>query len=426
MRILVLGGGGREHAIVTSLVASAHKPEVFCSPGNGGTAAIATNVSVPDTEPVRVVEWARDNVIDLVVIGPEAPLMIGMADVLAAEGIPVFGPRAVGAHLEGSKKFAKELMEQFSIPTGHYRTFEVEEDANVYLSKVGTPIVVKANGLAAGKGVTVAMTEADACAAVHESLSGQFGEAGKLVLIEEYLEGPECSLLAFTDGMTVLPMLTAQDHKRAFDGDEGPNTGGMGVYAPVPTVDDATLAQMVTILERTVAALRSEAITYRGVLYGGFVLTADGPKVLEYNARFGDPETQVLLPLLKTDLADVLLATAQGRLGEIELEWHDGSAVSVVLASGGYPGSYETGKPISGIAEASAIEGVTVYHAGTARTPDGVLVTAGGRVLNVTAVAPTFAEARDRAYRAVACITFEGMQHRTDIGLRALQASGGS
>ncbi|MBN1193196.1 MAG: phosphoribosylamine--glycine ligase [Coriobacteriia bacterium] len=424
MRILVLGGGGREHAIVTSLVASEHAPEVFCSPGNGGTAALATNVSITDADPAYIAEWVEVNKIDLVVIGPEAPLVVGTADMLAFDGVPVFGPKAAGAHIEGSKAFAKDLMERHAIPTGGYRVIYSEDEAAAYLSEAGAPIVVKADGLAAGKGVTVATSTEEALNAARAALDGYFGPAGETVVIEEFLEGPECSLLAFTDGETVLPMLAAQDHKRAFDGDEGPNTGGMGVYAPVPVVDKAQMAQMVAILEKTVAALHSENIPYSGVLYGGFILTADGPKVLEYNARFGDPETQVLLPLLKTDLLDVVLATAQGRLHEIELEWREDVAVSVVLASDGYPGSYTTGKVITGIEEASKIDGVTVYHAGTQLRPDGTLVTSGGRVLNVTAIAPTFAEARERAYRAVECVSFEGMQYRTDIGLRALMAAG--
>ena len=426
MRILVLGGGGREHAIVTSLAASAQAPEIFCAPGNGGTAALATNVSIDTEDPAYVVEWVERHGADLVVIGPEAPLVVGTADLLAFTGVPVFGPRAAGAEIEGSKVFAKDLMERHGIPTGTFRVVENEAEARLALEETGAPVVVKADGLAAGKGVTVAATVEEAISAARQCFEGAFGPAGDIVLIEEYLEGPECSLLAFTDGETVLPMLTAQDHKRAFDNDEGPNTGGMGVYAPVPVIDAATQAEMVSILERTVAALRAEGVVYRGVLYGGFILTAEGPKVLEYNARFGDPETQVLLPLLETDLVDVLLATAQGRLSEIELSWRDGYAVSVVLASGGYPGTYSTGKPIKGLDEASAIEGVTIFHAGTALDDNGNYLTDGGRVLNVTAVAPTFAEARDRAYRAVDCIDFEHMHFRTDIGLRALQAADGA
>ena len=424
MRILVLGGGGREHAIVTALSRSPHAPELFCSPGNGGTASLAINVEINDEDPAFVAEWVERNGIDFVVVGPEAPLVSGVADMLAFDGVPVFGPRAAGAQIEGSKAFAKDLMERHGIPTGSYRLIYSNEEAEEYLREVGAPVVVKADGLAAGKGVTVAETVADALSAVEQCLDGAFGPAGETVVIEEFLEGPECSLLAFTDGETVLPMIPAQDHKRAYDDDEGPNTGGMGVYAPVPVVDDAAYAEMVSLLERTVAALKADGIVYRGVLYGGFILTAEGPKVLEFNARFGDPETQVLLPLLKTDLLDVMRAVAEGRLSEIELEWHDGVALSVVLAAGGYPIAYDTGAVINGLEEAAKIEGVTVYHAGTALDPAGRLVTAGGRVLNVTAVAPSFSEARDRAYRAVDIIRFANMHYRTDIGLKALRARG--
>ena len=424
MRILVLGGGGREHAIVTALSRSPHAPELFCSPGNGGTASLAINVEINDEDPAFVAEWVERNGIDFVVVGPEAPLVSGVADMLAFDGVPVFGPRAAGAQIEGSKAFAKDLMERHGIPTGSYRLIYSNEEAEEYLREVGAPVVVKADGLAAGKGVTVAETVADALSAVGQCLDGAFGPAGETVVIEEFLEGPECSLLAFTDGETVLPMIPAQDHKRAYDDDEGPNTGGMGVYAPVPVVDDAAYAEMVSLLERTVAALKADGIVYRGVLYGGFILTAEGPKVLEFNARFGDPETQVLLPLLKTDLLDVMRAVAEGRLSEIELEWHDGVALSVVLAAGGYPIAYDTGAVINGLEEAAKIEGVTVYHAGTALDPAGRLVTAGGRVLNVTAVAPSFSEARDRAYRAVDIIRFANMHYRTDIGLKALRARG--
>lgn len=424
MRVLVLGGGGREHAIVTALSRSHHAPEIFCSPGNGGTAALGTNVSIPEDDPVYVAEWVERNAIDFVVVGPEAPLVVGTADILAADGVPVFGPKAAGAHLEGSKAYAKELMERHGIPTGRYRLVQTNEEAKEYLDEVGAPVVVKADGLAAGKGVTVAETVSDALGAVRQSLDGHFGPAGDLVVIEEYLEGPECSLLAFTDGDTVLPMIPVQDHKRAYDDDKGPNTGGMGVYAPVPAVDEAAYAAMTSILEQTVAALKSEGVVYQGVLYGGFILTADGPKVLEFNVRFGDPETQVILPLLETDLLDVMMAVTEGRLSEIELAWRDEVALSVVLASGGYPGAYPKGRPIRGLEEAGEIEGVTVYHAGTAMDAGGRPVTSGGRVLNVTAVAPTFIEARDRAYRAVDAISFEDMHFRTDIGLKAIRARG--
>jgi phosphoribosylamine--glycine ligase len=419
MRILLLGSGGREHAIAVALAASPQHPELLIAPGNGGTASLGENVSGLAIEsPEAVADFAVERGVDLVVIGPEGPLVAGVANAVAAAGIRVFGPSRSAARMEGSKEFAKDVMRRHGIPAGASESFSELGPALAYLAKVGTPIVIKADGLAAGKGVTVAMSPTEAEVAVRECFSGRFGDAGSTVLIEEYLEGPECSLLAFTDGETVRAMVPAQDHKRAYDGDTGPNTGGMGVYSPVPAVDAATLAEMESLLVRTVEGLRDDGILYRGVLYGGFILTADGPKLLEYNARFGDPETQIILPLLASDLLEIMLAVADGRLRDVEPAWRDEAAVSVVLASGGYPGDYEKGKPITGIADAEALPGVTVYHAGTA-VKDGVLVTSGGRVLNVTAVAPTLAAAQARAYEAVAKIRFDGMFSRTDIAWRA-------
>ncbi len=424
MRVLVIGGGGREHAIIDALSRSSKVTALFCAPGNGGTALQGTNVNIELFDPVYIVEWAEANAIDLVVVGPEDPLVVGAVDICLASGIPAFGPKAAGAHIEGSKSFAKDLMAKYDIPTAKYGVFDTSEEAMEYLDTLIAPVVVKADGLAAGKGVVVATDLIKARAAVTECFEGRYGDAGQRVVIEEFLQGPECSLLVFTDGKTVLPMVPAQDHKRAYDNDEGPNTGGMGVYSPVPVVDEATLAQMTAIMEQTVAAFVSEGIDYRGVLYGGFILTDDGPKVLEYNARFGDPETQVVLPRLKTDIVDVFMASIEQRLDELTLEWSDDAAVSVVLASGGYPDVYEKGKAIKGIDAAERIEGVRVYHAGTVLAKDGTVFTNGGRVLNVTAVAPTLAEARSRAYEAVDLISFQDMQYRTDIGLKALRALG--
>ncbi len=425
MRILVLGSGGREHAITRALTASPLVDVVLVIPGNGGTALENETVNAPLNidDPVTVASFASASEVDLVVIGPEGPLVAGVADVLRETGLPVFGPGAQGARIEGSKAFAKGLMENHSLPTGRARSFEISErgEALDTVRQWGAPIVIKADGLAAGKGVTVAMDLDTALRAVDECFDGRFGEAGATVLVEEYLDGPECSLLAFVSGRTMLPMAPAQDHKRVGDGDTGPNTGGMGVYSPVPLVTDTEHERMVEIMQQTADALVDEGIDYRGVLYGGFILTSEGPKLLEFNARFGDPETQVVLPRLKTDLAEVLLACAEGRLDEVSLDWSDEVAVSVVLASEGYPGYYETGRPIKGIDAAEQIEGVTVYHAGTALTDEGTLVTDGGRVLNVTAVGPDFATAVDRAYRGVARIDFEGAFCRSDIGQRAMR-----
>ena len=421
--ILLLGSGGREHALLAKLAESPRAGKLYVAPGNGGMNAVAEPVELDIESPVAVADWAREHGIGLVVIGPEAPLVAGVGDAVRSAGIPCFGPNGKAAQMEGSKKFAKQVMSRAGVPTAAYRSFTDEETCAAYVEQVGGPVVVKADGLAAGKGVIVAKTTEEALAGVHECFSGAFGEAGATVVVEEMLDGPECSLLALTDGRTVVPLATAQDHKRALDGDKGPNTGGMGVYSPVPEhlVSAEELAAMVDIENRVVAELAAEGITYSGCLYGGFMLTAEGPKVLEFNARFGDPETQVVLPRMKADLVDVFLACDNGTLTEDMVSWDDDWAVSVVLTSAGYPGSYEKGKVITGIERAEALEGVTVYHAGTALR-DGELVTAGGRVLDVTAVAPTFEEARERAYAACELIDFDGKTYRSDIGARALLA----
>lgn len=425
MDILLLGSGGREHAIAVALKASPLCDELYVAPGNGGTAAIATNIKLDINDPAAVADYAAEHGVGLVVIGPEAPLVSGVADAVRAKGIPAFGPGAQGAQMEGSKRFAKEFMERHGIPTAAYRSFTEHAGAESYVSQrfaAGAKIlVVKADGLAAGKGVVVATSEQEALEAVRDCFSGHFGEAGSTVVIEEGLTGPECSLLAFVDGSTVRLMATAQDHKRALEGDLGPNTGGMGVYSPVPIVTDEEYATMAAAMQTAADGLVADGIEYRGVLYGGFMLTPEGPKVLEFNARFGDPETQVILPRLKTDLVEVMLAVAQGRLNEVELAWRDEWAVSVVLASAGYPGSYPKGLEISGIERAEALPGVTVYHAGTTLDEQGVLRTSGGRVLNVTALGATFAQARERAYEGCDLIEFDGKMLRRDIGARALR-----
>ena len=419
--ILLLGAGGREHALLCKLAGSPRAGKIYVAPGNGGMYGLATKVELNDADPVAVAEWARENGIGLVVIGPEAPLVAGVADAVRAAGIPCFGPNGQAAQMEGSKKFAKQVMSRAGVPTAAYRSFTDEAACAAYVEQVGGPIVVKADGLAAGKGVIVAKTTEEALEGVHECFSGVFGDAGATVVVEEMMEGPECSLLALTDGKTLVPLATSQDHKRALDGDLGPNTGGMGVYSPVPMVTDEELETMIDIEKRVVAELAAEGITYSGCLYGGFMLTKDGPKVLEFNARFGDPETQVVLPRMKADLVDVFLACDNGTLDPKDVNWGDDWAVSVVLTSAGYPGSYEKGKVISGIEDAEAMEGVTVYHAGTKLDDEGRVLTNGGRVLDVTAVAPTFEEARNLAYAACEKIDFDGKTYRSDIGLRCIQ-----
>lgn len=419
--ILLLGSGGREHALAKKLAESPRCGTLYIAPGNGGTLQEGVNVALAEDDPEAVAAFAREEGIGLVVIGPEAPLVAGVADAVRAAGIACFGPGAEGAQMEGSKRFSKELMERAGIPTAAYGSFTDEEAALAYVREQGAPLVVKADGLAAGKGVVVATEQEQAEEAVRECFAGAFGDAGSTVVIEECLTGPECSLLAFTDGKTVRPMATAQDHKRALEGDRGPNTGGMGVYSPVPIVTDEELAVMKQVMVDTVAELAAEGIDYRGCLYGGFMLTPEGPKVLEFNARFGDPETQVILPRLKNDLVDVMLACAEQRLDDVELSWRDEWAVAVVLTSAGYPGSYEKGKVITGVEDADALDGVTVYHAGTAVTDTGELVTSGGRVLAVTALGDTFEAARDLAYAACEKIDFEGKTLRHDIGLKALR-----
>ena len=423
MNILVLGGGGREHAIGWALAKSPKCEKLYMAPGNGGTAGIAENVAGLDAEDgAAVLAFAQEKAIDLVVIGPEAPLVAGVADVLRAAGIAVFGPSASCARLEGSKSFSKEFMLANGLPTADYGVFDDEAAALAYLDEHAAPIVVKADGLAAGKGVVVAATLEEAQVAVKDAFGGAFGAAGARVVIEECLTGPECSLLAFVSNGKAFCMEPAQDHKRAYDGDLGPNTGGMGVYSPVPIVTDEEMAAMKDVMARAAAATVGEPfdMDYRGCLYGGFMLTPTGPKLLEFNARFGDPETQVVLPRLESDLVDVMYAVAEGRPEDVELAWSDAWAVSVVLASQGYPKAYEKGKVITGIEAAEALDGVTVFHAGT-KVADGAVLTSGGRVLNVTALGDSFAGARELAYQAAALIDFDGKQFRTDIGAKALR-----
>lgn len=427
MNIAVLGSGGREHALCWALAKSPSCDALYAVPGNGGTTTIAENVEGIDIcDAQAVCDFARVHAIDLVVVGPEAPLVAGVADALRSEGIATFGPDSQGAQLEGSKTYSKQFMVDHDLPTARYRSFSDRDAAWEFAQGMEAPLVVKADGLAAGKGVLMCDDMDDVRNAIDNCFDGAFGDAGSAVVIEECLQGPECSLLAFVSDGVAHCMAAAQDHKRAYDGDTGPNTGGMGVYSPVPIVTAEEQSAMVDIMQRAAAATKTAPFThdYRGVLYGGFMLTAQGPKLLEFNARFGDPETQVILPRLQSDVVEVIYSIAQGTPETINLEWSDQWAVCVVLASAGYPGSYEKGKVILGVDEAEALDGVVVFHAGTAFNADEELITAGGRVLNVVALGDSFEEARERAYQAADLINFEGKQFRTDIGARAARGRG--
>jgi len=419
--VLVVGGGAREHALVRSLAKSARIGRLIGAPGNAGIEDDAVTVAMAAEDVPSIVAFAQRERIDLVVVGPEAPLVAGLADQLRYRGITVFGPGAAGARLEGSKAFAKEVMEAAGVPTGRTAAFTDYQQALAYLHEHGAPVVVKADGLAAGKGVVVAQTVEEAEVALKGCfVERRFGDAADVVLVEECLEGEEVSLLSIVSGPSILPLAPAQDYKRIADGDAGPNTGGMGSYSPVPAVDDALYARLVDeVVRPTVAELNRRGIDFRGCLYAGLMLTASGPKVLEFNCRFGDPETQALLPRLDADLLELLWAAARGEELPEAVAWRPGAAVGVVMASRGYPASSSKGDVISGIEKAWAVDGVDVLHAATRRGSDRRLVTAGGRVLTVTGQGDTFAEARTRAYEAVACISFDGAQHRSDIGLRA-------
>ena len=414
MRVLVVGGGGREHALAWRLAPEAE--HVYCAPGNAGIASVAECVQIGSDDIASLVSFARKQSVDLVVVGPEAPLVAGLADQLEAAGVSVFGPRAGGAQLEGSKVWARDLCDRHGIAQPWSRSFTEVDEALEFVRSYEGPYVVKADGLAAGKGVTVTPDLAEAESALKASLSDRvFGDAGSRVLVEECMTGPEISSLALTDGHLVLPLALAQDHKRVGDGDTGPNTGGMGAYSPVPFVDDVLRERIAAdVLVPIVRALEAEGIDYRGVIYAGLMLTDEGPKVLEFNCRFGDPETQALMPRIASGLPEALMASAKGDLSGADIVWRPGSCLTVTLASGGYPGDYRTGLPIDGLDAAAEIEGVTVFHSGTA-TQDDRVVTSGGRVLSVSAVADTLEEARTKAYEACSRISFEGMHHRTDI-----------
>lgn len=427
MNVLVLGGGGREHAMAWKAAQSARVNTVYCAPGNPGMAQLEKGVCVAvdpeDFTAIRIL--VAEKQIELVLVGPEAPLAAGVTDALADTGALVFGPSKAAAQLEASKTFAKAFMERHGIPTAAYRTFTDAAAAKAYVDEIGVPLVVKADGLAAGKGVTVAHQRETALRAIDDAMvGGVFGDAGSRIIVEAFLEGEEASILAFSDGKTVIPMASSQDHKAAYDGDTGPNTGGMGAYSPAPLVTPALMEVIQrTVLQPCVDGMAADGTPYVGVLYAGLMINASGPQVVEFNCRFGDPETQVVLPRLTTDLIDVAEACCRGTLDQIALAYTDEPCVAVVMASKGYPGSYPKGLPIAGIADADALDGVTVFHAGT-RESGGQLVTSGGRVLAVTALGTDLQDALEKAYAGVKAIHFEGAEYRTDIGQKAFRHLG--
>ena len=427
MRVLVVGGGGREHALVHSFARSSLAERIFCAPGNAGTAAEADNIPIAADDLPALLDFASREGVDLTIIGPEAPLVVGLTDLFEEHGLAVFGPNKEAAQLEGSKVFAKEIMAAGGVATGAYRRHERLDSALADVEgRDDYPLVVKADGLAAGKGVLICEDKAEARAAVEACfISREFGDAGDVLITEEYLVGSEVSLLVLCDGADAVPLAPAQDYKRIFAGDQGPNTGGMGSYCPVPGFEQKAIdAAMEHVVEPVVAALRKRGVTYRGVLYAGLIVTEAGVKVLEFNCRFGDPETQAVLPRLDSDLLELCAAASRGELAGVKALWKPQDCVTVVLASAGYPASSRKGDVISGLDAAAALDDVTVYHAGTA-PQDGQVVTAGGRVLAVSALGDGFAAARERAYEGVGKIAFDGMQARPDIAQRAVRARAG-
>lgn len=422
MKVLVVGGGGREHAIIRRLSQSPEITALYCAPGNGGIAALATCVPIKATDVEALRDYAVKEKMDYVVVAPDDPLCLGLVDMLNAEGIPAFGPGKAAARIEGSKVFSKDLMRKYHIPTAAYAAFDDVSAALRYVKAAPCPMVVKADGLALGKGVLICQNTAEAIAAVKDMMEGaKFGQSGNRVVVEEFLTGPEVSVLCFTDGETVKPMVSGMDHKRALDGDKGLNTGGMGVIAPNPYYTPEIADRcMKAIFLPTLAAMRAEGCPFKGCLYFGLMLTPDGPKVIEYNCRFGDPEAQAVLTLMESDLFTAMRACTDGNLADVEVKFSDGASCCLVLASGGYPEKYETGKPIAGLAQAAEL--AYVYHAGTKPDEAGHILTAGGRVLGVTAAAPTLPQAIKQAYQAADAIAFDGLHRREDIGASALKA----
>ena len=421
MKILVIGGGGREHALTWKLKQSSGADRIFCAPGNAGTAQLAENVAISVSDMPALARFAKENHVDLAVVGPDDPLAAGIVDLFVAEGLRIFGPSKAAARIESSKIFAKELMRKEGIPTARAGTFDRSDDAMRFCDELRFPIVVKADGLALGKGVVIAPDAASARSIIDEMMNqGRFGEAGRRVVVEEFLRGTECSLHALVDGENYRLLESARDHKRALDGDVGPNTGGMGAFSPADNWNCKLQSQFGEgIMRPMLRGLRMEGITFRGLLYPGLMITENGARVLEFNCRFGDPETQAILPRMKSDLLPLLEATIDGKIDNYSIEWDQRPTVTVVLASGGYPGKYETGKSISGLDEAAKLDRLQIFHAGTKQLNDEI-VTAGGRVLAVTALGSTIAEARSRAYEAVARIHFENCHYRRDIALIAV------
>jgi len=422
MKVLVVGSGGREHALCWAIAKSPRCGKLYCAPGNAGIAEVAKCVPLDAMDIDGIVRFAVENKMSLVVVGPEAPLVAGLVDRLEAEGIRAFGPRANAAALEGSKGFMKDLCDKYGVPTGDFGRFDEPEAAKEFIRRKGAPIVVKADGLAAGKGVILCHNELEAYAAIdHIMIERSFGDAGDEVIVEEFLTGEEASFFALVDGVRAVPLASAQDHKAAYDGDEGPNTGGMGAYTPAPVVTDAMVKTiMKTIITPTIEGMAAEGRPYKGVLFAGLMIDKGVPKLLEYNVRFGDPECQPMMVRLKSDLLEALLACVDGHLDKVSLEWHADVALSVVMAAKGYPGAYEKGSEIRGLDAAGAVEGVTVFHAGTKAT-NGTILANGGRVLNVTARGQTVTEAQKRAYQAVDRIDWPDGFCRRDIGWRALK-----
>ncbi len=422
MKILVIGGGGSEHALVWKIAQSPLVTKLYCAPGNPGTAALAENLPIAVDQLDKLLAFAYENRIDLTVVGPEQPLSLGIVDLFESHGLKVFGPSQQAAFIEGSKAFSKDLMRKYHVPTAAYGVFTDQAEAEAFINRTGAPIVVKADGLAAGKGVIIAQTIEEAVAAVRDMLSGNaFGSAGSRVVIEEFLTGEEASFLVITDGKNIIPLASAQDHKAIFDGDQGPNTGGMGAYSPAPVVTPAIHEKaMQQVIRPTVDGMAAEGRPYRGVLYAGLMVKDGEVRTLEFNARFGDPECQPLLMRMKSDIVPVLLAVADGNLANTGIEWHDKAAVCVVMASEGYPGDYRKGDEISGLDQAAELEDLYVFHAGTAEK-GGACVTSGGRVLGVTALGTTVKDAITAAYQGVSRISWPGVQYRSDIGKKALE-----